>query len=225
MIDLNPLLRKISDLAARIAGKPDLRWAVVTGVAPLEIQLDAEGSPLQGTPSSLVEGLIVGDRVQVAVQNNRVVVLGRGTGYPGATTTTRGTMLRRLCQVSTKTSGTQTATTSEVTITGVSTAFTLPAVTQMRVRVLLTGYSSAAGDVMVVRVKDGATTVAQWTVMANSAGAATSMSHSLESSPELAAGAHTLTIAVLRVAGSGTITVSPSAGSPVQLLAEELVLT
>lgn len=90
MIDLSVLMRRISDLAALIAGKPDLYGAIVTGADPLEIRLDAAPSPLQGKPDTLVSGLQVDDRVLVAMQNHRALVLGRRTGYPAATETSRG---------------------------------------------------------------------------------------------------------------------------------------
>lgn len=247
MIDLSVLLRRISDLAALIAGKPDLHGAVVTGTSPLEIQLDAAPDPLQGSPGTLVSGLQIGDRVLVAMQNHRARVIGRMTGYPAATETSRGiaeiatqaevdagtdaeryvtpATLRRICKVSAKTSGNQTATTTEVTISGVSADFTLAATTQVRVSLQFNGYSSAAGDVIVLRVKDGGTTVAVWTVPANSSGAATSLTHSLSRVVELTSGSHTLTATFVRVAGSGTITSNPTTLSPAELRAEAIVLT
>lgn len=90
MVDLSVMLRRITDLAALIAGKPDLHGAVVTGTSPLEIQLDAAPAPLQGSPSTLVSGLQIGDRVLVAMQNHRARVIGRMTGYPLATADTPG---------------------------------------------------------------------------------------------------------------------------------------
>ena len=38
-------------------------WADVTGVAPLEIHLAWDETPLGITPTSLVAGLVIGDRV------------------------------------------------------------------------------------------------------------------------------------------------------------------
>lgn len=80
MINLDALMGFIERLSAAVKGKPDLRWAAVTTVAPLTIQLDADETPLLGTPSTLVAGLAVNDRVMVAIQNNRVTIIGRGGG-------------------------------------------------------------------------------------------------------------------------------------------------
>lgn len=82
MIDLTALMGRVSDLALRISGKPDLRWAVVVTAVPLTIQFDADAAPLLGSPSSLVDGLRTGDRVQVAIQNRRATVLGSQYSKP-----------------------------------------------------------------------------------------------------------------------------------------------
>ncbi len=236
MIDLSVLLRRISDLAALIAGKPDLHGAVVTGADPLEIRLDAAPSPLQGKPDTLVSGLQVDDRVLVAMQTHRALVLGRRTGYPSASRAEvvagiedkkfiTPAVMHGIHKVSTKTSGNQTATTSEVTISGVTVTLTVAAATQVRFAARFHGYSSVAGDAITIRVKDGGTTVALWTVTANSASAATSATHSLDCVSELAAGAHTLTMTFVRAVGTGTITSAPTAFSPAQLEVEEIIPT
>lgn len=79
----NPLLNildRIHTLSDRLSRKPDARWAVVTDVAPLRIRYDTDTNPLDGTPSTLITGLTVGDRVMVLVVNNQVTVIGRGGG-------------------------------------------------------------------------------------------------------------------------------------------------
>lgn len=96
MIDWTELKGMISSLATKIAGKPDLRWAVVLSADPLTIRLDADTEPIVGTPSTLVAGLRTGDRVWVAVQNRRVTILGRARGAPpprsGTLTVSSGTL-------------------------------------------------------------------------------------------------------------------------------------
>lgn len=77
---LSNILDLISALFDRLSRKPDARWAVVTSVAPLRIRYDTDINPLDGTPSTLVNGLTVGDRVMVLVVNNQVAVIGRGGG-------------------------------------------------------------------------------------------------------------------------------------------------
>lgn len=98
MVDLAPLVNRVSEIAALAAGKPDLRWAAVTATDPIQIQFDAEDSPLVGAPSTLVTGLDIGDRVLCAVSHRRVVILGRGKGQslelPSASETTEGVVER-----------------------------------------------------------------------------------------------------------------------------------
>lgn len=80
MADLMLVLSRISEIAAKVASKPDFRWAVVTGIGPVQVQLDADDTPLAGSPSTLVAGLRVGDRVLVLLQNHRAIIIGRGKG-------------------------------------------------------------------------------------------------------------------------------------------------
>ena len=55
-------------------------WGVVTGVSPLEVRLDGDDEPLSGQPSSLVAGLVAGQRVRCEIQNRRVTVVGSAAG-------------------------------------------------------------------------------------------------------------------------------------------------
>lgn len=71
------LLRFIESLVAKIAAKPEFRWATVTGVKPLRIRLDGDEEPLEGKPSTVVRGLAVGERILVAIQSRRVTVISR----------------------------------------------------------------------------------------------------------------------------------------------------
>ena len=74
------LITRIDKLRTLIAGKPELRWGVVTSIAPLAIRLDGDTEPLAGTPASNVTGLAAGDRVSVLIQNRRATIMGRAQG-------------------------------------------------------------------------------------------------------------------------------------------------
>lgn len=74
------LITRIDKLRTLIAGKPELRWGVVTGVVPLAIRLDGDTEPLAGTPATNVTGLAVGDRVSVLIQSRRATIMGRAQG-------------------------------------------------------------------------------------------------------------------------------------------------
>ncbi len=52
-------------------------WAVVTGVAPLRIQIVGDAVPLDETPTSLVAGLAVGDVVRVQHDGRDRIIYGR----------------------------------------------------------------------------------------------------------------------------------------------------
>ena len=55
---------------------PSFRWAIVTGISPLQITFDTETDPLEGSPSTLAP-VVLGDRVFVAVVDNRATILGK----------------------------------------------------------------------------------------------------------------------------------------------------
>lgn len=74
------IFRVIGDIKAQLKGVPHFRWGIVTATDPLTVRLDADDDPLDGVPSTLVAGLMVGDRVHVMVQNRRAVVIGRAKG-------------------------------------------------------------------------------------------------------------------------------------------------
>ncbi|MGV3564220.1 MAG: hypothetical protein ACO1ON_13160 [Nocardioides sp.] len=52
------------------------QWATVTQASPLRVRLDGEPNPLPVTPESLVQGLVVGQRVWCQIRGRRVVVHG-----------------------------------------------------------------------------------------------------------------------------------------------------
>lgn len=79
---LRPLVDRIASLEQRLRGAPHAEWGVVTQASPLRVRLDGDAEPLLGTPSTLVSGLRVGDRVQAMIQNRKITILGRGGGDP-----------------------------------------------------------------------------------------------------------------------------------------------
>lgn len=80
MIDLKEIVERLKHLTKKTAAKPDLAWAIVTNAAPLTIRLDGDTTPLAGTAPALAANLRVGDRVIVALQGTRIIVVGRGGG-------------------------------------------------------------------------------------------------------------------------------------------------
>ena len=115
MIDFTEILTRMSALAAKLAGKPEFRWGVVTAVSPLRVRLELETDPLAGSPDVTVPSLLVGERVLVMVQNRRATVVARG-----------GDTVRRSGRLSVPT-----GTLTQVGTSGVYTAtiaFTVPAV-------------------------------------------------------------------------------------------------
>lgn len=78
MIDFTEILTRMSALAAKLAGKPEFRWGVVTAVNPLRVRLELEADPLAGSPEVTVPSLLVGERVLVMFQNRRATVVARG---------------------------------------------------------------------------------------------------------------------------------------------------
>lgn len=105
-------------------------------------------------------------------------------------------------------------TTTPVTVATISVSVSLSRTSQLRVRGRVNTYSSVATDVIEIILKDGATTVAKWTFPANSSpsAAATSQSQFFETPlTGVTSGSHTYTLQVVRVAGSGNVSISPAA--------------
>lgn len=61
---------------------PDDRWewATVTTEVPLRVTLDTETVEVDASPTPLVAGLQVGDRVRVQIVDRRLIVFGRAYG-------------------------------------------------------------------------------------------------------------------------------------------------
>jgi chitobiase/beta-hexosaminidase-like protein len=63
-------------------------WATVTALSPLRVKIDGDTSALAGAPDTLAAGLLVNDRVWVALVTNndpddeyrRVIILGKANG-------------------------------------------------------------------------------------------------------------------------------------------------
>jgi hypothetical protein len=74
-------------------------------------------------------------------------------------------------------------------------------------------FSNVTADVLAIRLMDGSTQVWEWTKRANSgtANAATTHTHNLIAELNVAAGARTYTITVLRALGTGTTTITANA--------------
>lgn len=87
---VDPLLDRIADLKAMLAGQVVLRWGTVTEIDPFRVRLDADTDPLPFKPDRTVSGLTVGDRVYTTVQNRRVTVIGRAGGFPAPPDRTQG---------------------------------------------------------------------------------------------------------------------------------------
>lgn len=113
-------------------------------------------------------------------------------------------------------------TTAWVQITPISIPLTLVRAARVRFSLTVFTYSSVAADVAVIELRDGASGIQSWTNSANSSPsiAATGQVHNFECVLPIATGAHTFTLWVTRAAGSGTITVSPSAVNLCWLSAE-----
>jgi len=63
---------------------PTFQWAAVTSTDPLRITYDGRADPLAVSPSTLVGGLMVGDRVYVVTYMRRAVIVGKAEGVSPA---------------------------------------------------------------------------------------------------------------------------------------------
>lgn len=59
---------------------PTFQWAAVTSTDPLQITYDGRTEPLAVSPSTLVGGLVAGDRVYVVTYMRRAVIVGKAGG-------------------------------------------------------------------------------------------------------------------------------------------------
>lgn len=112
---------------------------------------------------------------------------------------------------------------ADTNITGASVTFDLPVAGDVRVSGGIQIYGTPTSAAAVIRVKEGTTIHREITRMANSSpgAAATSSYLDFETVVALAAGTHTLRLTIERAVGTN-VTVSPTATSPTQLVAEIL---
>lgn len=164
------------------------------------------------TPATLQGKAATDAEIDAATATNKFVTPAgqkRGSPYLGSASKTTGD--------STVNSST------EVAVSGLSLAVTVPRAGRVRLQGSLPSRGTTTGDVLVIRVKEGSTVRGEFTVMANSSPEApgTTVYHTFSIVLSgVSAAAHTYTIAIVRAAGAGTITVSPTTISPVQLSAE-----
>lgn len=126
-------------------------------------------------------------------------------------------LVRNLGRINPVTAGTQTNITGTRTkVTGTDINITLAAPTLLRFYGNVVTYSTVATDVVVVSVADNTVgnNLFDSTQPANSAVAGTSRGQTLLAELLVPAGAHNFFMTVFRVAGSGTVTVSPGAKFP-----------
>lgn len=127
--------------------------------------------------------------------------------------------LRETPQAIVTTGPTQTGIVSPATVvTSLQLVVVLPAPTTLAVTLQLQTYSTAAGDVMAIGLRDSEknnASVAEWSRGTNSGGASTGNSQLLGAVlPQVAAGTHTYSVVVIRAAGTGQIAIAPTATSP-----------
>lgn len=108
---------------------------------------------------------------------------------------------------------------TEVPIPGTSVTVTVPRAGKIRLSGGLASYGTSANNIIVIRIKEGATVVREFTRQANSSpvDASTTCHQEFSSVVDVTAGTHTYQIACVRAAGSGTIAVNPSDASPAEL--------
>lgn len=118
----------------------------------------------------------------------------------------------------------QTGISAETEVTGTSVTFTLTSLTTIHFWGTVNTYSTSATDLVVVRVRDNSTALADFTSSANSSPSAsgTSHTHVFEGEVDLPAGSHRLNLSVLRAAGSGTMTVTKSAAAPPRMVVDKI---
>jgi len=107
-------------------------------------------------------------------------------------------------------------TTTPVAVPGISLPITMPDNGRLRFQGQVVTYSSSVNDVVSIRLLDGGSEVWSWSVRANSgiATASTGHAHTLIAEADVATGAHTYTLDVARVVGSGNVTIGPTSNSP-----------
>lgn len=138
-----------------------------------------------------------------------VAGLRRGSPYLGSATKTSG--------------NTSVSSATEQAIAGISLEVTVPRAGRVRLTVTMSTRSTSLDDILLVRIKEGTNARADFTTQPNSSNTVATTSQYQHLSVILqavTAGVHTYTLSIVRSAGTGTITVVPSALAPVQISAE-----
>ena len=110
-------------------------------------------------------------------------------------------------------------TTGLTEVTGTSVSITLAEEMDIEFYGVLTTYSGSAADVVQIRFRDDATNLQEFTSPANSSPttSSTSCTQSVFGRVRLGAGAHRLNLAITRVVGSGSITITKASVRPSSL--------
>lgn len=93
-------------------------------------------------------------------------------------------------------------------LTSMSVSINLPSAAKLRFLANVNTFSSSPADVIQIRIRDEAVSLAAFTRPANSSPTlqATSISNTVTAEADLAAGAHRINVAIMRIAGTGTVT-------------------
>jgi hypothetical protein len=88
------MIREVGDITS-------FRWATVTAVSPLAIQLDGDTASLAVSPDTLLNGLEIGDRVRVELSYRKAVIHGRVKASPAPFVSPVGLVRRTTTALST----------------------------------------------------------------------------------------------------------------------------
>lgn len=125
--------------------------------------------------------------------------------------------------VAVTTSGGQSGITTATTITGLSVSLTLGGTAALRFTAGVTHYATVTDTVLALSIMDGASTLTTWTRQANSSPSAANSGNGSTFQmiiPAVGAGSHTFTLQATRAAGSGTVSIAPSATNQCYLSVE-----
>lgn len=113
--------------------------------------------------------------------------------------------------------------TTETDVTGASVTVDVPRTGNIRISGNLQTYATSTDTILVIRIKEGATTLFEFTRMANSSASINATSNMQTFSCILSGvtkGSHTYKLAVVRATGTGGVAVAPGATAPTQLAVE-----
>lgn len=174
------------------------------------------------TPAGLAAAITAAAPGDATTTTSGVVKLGTTAeivaGTAGKVVTTEGLYAATARAYSEKSTGTQTsASATAVTVSSLSAAMSPPAGATVEITVSVTTYSTDANDVVAIQLLRNGTKVRQWTTRANSATAGTSSTQMFIAMMSIPTGTSTFTVAFLRAAGSGKVTMIGSTDSPLSI--------